>query len=184
MKGNPKTAEGGELDLTVAVSRLPDAGLPIRLEADAASREAVARRLGLVGIGRLVADLVASRWQGEGVLLVGALEADVVQTDVVTLDPLPQSVTEEVRLRFVPEHSRLAPAGFEPGAEVEVDPAAEEIETFNGDRIDLGEAIVQLLGVALDPYPRRSGVAFDGVQDGEPEPSPFAVLAKLRSGKD
>jgi uncharacterized metal-binding protein YceD (DUF177 family) len=61
-------------------------------------------------------------------------------------------------------------------------------EVAVGGRIDLGEIAVVHLALALDPYPRAPGAAFDAKAWGvEPEKdekpttvSPFAALAKLK----
>ncbi|KAB0680716.1 YceD family protein [Aureimonas leprariae] len=167
----------------LVVSRLPQDGLRIRFEADEAQRRAIAARFGILGVERFEAELLARRWQDDGVAVDGTLFAATLQPDVVTLDPVRQDIEEEVTLFFVPEHSRLArPAVAEDDA-IDLDPGDEAIETFRGDRIDLGEPLVQLLGVALDPYPRGEDVSFEAVREGEREPSPFAVLARLREPK-
>ncbi|GGD86051.1 metal-binding protein [Aureimonas endophytica] len=171
---------GGEVSFDFQAARLPQDGLPLSFTASEAQRAAVARRFDLVSVESLGAELVATRWQRDGVTVEGRLTADVVQTDVVTLEPLPEHVEEEVRLFYVPEHSRLARPAAEEGEEVEVDLADEVPESFKGDRVDLGEALVQILGLALDPYPRAPDATFEERREGEAEPSPFAVLARLR----
>lgn len=54
---------------------------------------------------------------------------------------------------------------------------------LEGDRIDLGEAAVQTLSLALDPFPRHPDadriLAEKGVLS-EEQAGPFAALAKLR----
>lgn len=176
------STQGSETDISLAlgVSRLPPGGMTLRFEANEGQRRSIADRFDLVEVERFVADLVAARWQGEGVGVEGVLRAQVVQTDVVTLDPMRQMLEEEVRLFFVPEHSRLARPTADDGV-VDLDPGDDVSETFRGDRLDLGEALVQLFGLALDPYPRGTEIVFDEVREGEKEPSPFAVLGRLRA---
>ena len=53
--------------------------------------------------------------------------------------------------------------------------------------IDIGELVAQHLSLALEPYPRRPGVTFAGIDDdadaGSPGvTNPFEVLAKLKGG--
>ena len=147
-----------EISFSFSVLRLGADGEPLRFEADAEERAAIARRFGILGVERFEADLLAKPWQAGGVCVEGRFVADVVQSDVVTLDPVPQSIDEELQLFFVPEHSRLARPANDDLAEVDVDLAEDEPETFRGDRVDLGEALVQFLGLALDPYPRAADV--------------------------
>lgn len=174
------TDAAGTISFAVRIARLPDDGLPVRFEADEAQRRRLAERFGLVGVERMEADLVVTRWQGEGAAVEGTLAATVLQTDVVTLEPVNQSVDEPVRLFFVPENSCLAPAVATSVDAVDLDPGDDAVEVFRGDRIDLGEPLAQLLGLALDPYPRGENVSFAAVREEEKEPSPFAVLARLR----
>jgi uncharacterized metal-binding protein YceD (DUF177 family) len=182
--GDVKSGNARDLSVLVEVSRLAQDGSPVRHTADEAERRAVAARFGIVAVERLEVDLVARRWRRDGVAVEGALIAGVLQTDVVTLEPVPQAIEEEVRLFFVPEHSRLAAATIAAGTEIDVDPAEDVPETFHGDRIELGEALTQILGLALDPYPRGSDVEFEGGAVPEKEPSPFAVLAALKTKTD
>lgn len=167
----------------LVVSRLPPEGLQVRFEADEAQRASIARRFGVLAIERFEADLRAVRWQDDGIAVEGMLLATALQTDVVTLDPVRQSVEEEVRLFFVPETSRSARVVAPAEDALDLDPGDDAVELFRGDRIDLGEPLVQILGLGLDPYPRGEDVTFEGVRDGEAEPSPFAVLGRLRETK-
>jgi uncharacterized metal-binding protein YceD (DUF177 family) len=176
------TEAAGAPLFAISVSRLPRDGQEVRFEADEAQRRSVAERFGIVGLERFEADLFVARWQADGIAVEGTLTAAAVQTDVVTLDPVRQAIEEEVRLFFVPEGSRLAPVAA-PEGEVDLEPGDETVEIFRGDRVELGEPLVQLLGLALDPYPRGEDVAFEAVTDSEAEPSPFAVLARLREPK-
>lgn len=95
--------------------------------------------------------------QGKAVMAAGELDARVVQDCVVTLEPVSQSVREAFAVRFVPE-----------GEETDDDdPDSPDEVTYGGGRLDLGEAAVEQLALALDPYP-RSPSSEDGVEgDGE-----------------
>jgi hypothetical protein len=57
-------------------------------------------------------------------------------------------------------------------------------EPLPADAIDLGEAVVQQLAVALDPYPRKPGAEipaeYSGAADTDGRGGPFASLARLR----
>lgn len=172
------------LSLAVSVSKLPKNGMPIRIEATPSERAAVAERLGLVAVERFEADVLARPWQADGVKITGQITAAVVQNSVVTLEPLAQQVAEEVDLVFVPEHSRLAKLPELRAGELHLDPEGDDVpDTFSGDRIDLGEALTEILALGLDPYPREEGAVF-GEIDTDPDPaaarpSPFETLRKL-----
>jgi len=124
------------------------------------------------------------------VRVAGELEADVVQTCVVTLEPVPARVTEQFGALFAPE--AMVP---DPEDEIEIDPniAEEDIpEPMTNGRIDIGELTAQHLSLALDPYPHAEGIEFTGLIEGddeeedgpgapEPEkPNPFAALERLK----
>jgi len=160
------------------------------IEATEAERKALAERFELESIGRLTATVrLRSVRGGQMVRVAGELEADVVQTCVITLDPVPAHVSESFGALFAPES--MVPKDED---EIEIDPNISEEDIpepmFNG-RIDIGELAAQHLSLALDPYPHAEGVEFEGFgeadedEDGddpdEPEkPNPFAALERLK----
>jgi uncharacterized metal-binding protein YceD (DUF177 family) len=164
----------GSLSIPVLTHEVGAGGRSVSFSASEQERAGLARRFGLQKVsdlaleGRLLADN-----NGE-FSFRGNIAAKVVQTCVVTLDPVENVIDEPIALRFVPE-ARLD----EPKREVMVDPEAEEdIEAMTGDIVDLGPAVAEQFGVALDPYPRKSGA---GLSEGEEKQdsgrdNPFAVL--------
>ena len=163
--------------------------LVLEIEATPEERRALARRFDLVSLEALRATLRLRRVGHDGVIAVtGRFEAEVTQSCVVTLAPVQGRLAEDFSLRY-----REAEAGPVAGAEAEkhaeVDLTAEEPpEVVGPEGLDLGEAVVQLFGVALDPYPRAPGAELDGEGlAGEPQEageraSPFAVLKGLDRG--
>lgn len=110
----------------------------------------------------------------DGWALEAALGATVVQTCVVTLEPVTTRIDETVRRAFIP--------GLKGGAEIEVSPEEDdEIEPLR-DRIDLGRVAIEALALALPAYPRKEGANLGGGdEDGDMDrPKPFAALAALR----
>ncbi|MBP2298011.1 YceD family protein [Azospirillum picis] len=160
------------------------------IEATEGERRALAERLELEAIGRLAATVRLRAVRGGTMIRVsGKLEADVVQTCVVTLEPVPAHVTETFEALFAPETMVE-----DQGLEIDFDPSLsdEDIpEPMENNRIDIGELTAQHLSLALDPYPHAEGVEFTGYDEGteeeeeapaEPEkPNPFAVLQQLKS---
>ncbi|HYH38518.1 MAG TPA: DUF177 domain-containing protein [Azospirillum sp.] len=157
------------------------------IEADAAERKALAERFELEAIDRLKATVRLKRASGgEMIRVTGELEADVVQTCVVTLESVRNTVKDRFESLFAPPE--LVP---EPDEEMEFDASmADEdiIEPIVNGRIDIGELTAQHLSLALDPYPRAPGVelpavAFDDDDEDEvveERPNPFAALSKLK----
>jgi len=154
-------------------------GTPRAIEATAAERVGLARRLGILCVDELRAELVIQRLQERGVIAVqGQFWARVVQECVVTLDPVESRIEQTIDERFTPvevSHERVILASQEEDFE----------EPIAGDRLDLGEIVAQCLSLALDPYPRKEGAALD-LQDHEGDASgldsPFAALVNLKRG--
>lgn len=164
------------------------------VEITATSQEcaALAQRFGLVEIAHLSARLHLRRAGDDGRIRVhGELTAQVVQTCVVTLEPVAAAVHEEFSTLFAPEiesdAARLAVGRaidivFSCDGEVDDDP-----EPLEEGGIDLGELVAQHLSLALDPYPRAPGVPLLELRetpeesDGEEVPAPGAIYADSES---
>jgi uncharacterized metal-binding protein YceD (DUF177 family) len=149
----------------------------VAVSADAGEREALARRFGLIAIGRLEARF-ALRRAADSIRARGHLAAEVTQACVASGDPVPARIEEDFELRFVEE-----PAG---GANEEVELSEEECDTvfYTGGALDLGEAAAETLALALDPFPRSARAAevlrAAGVLS-EEEAGPFGALAGLKA---
>lgn len=162
----------------VSVRRINDAGLAETISATPKELITIAHYLHLPEVKGLTADVVMARWRGKGVRVTGALKADVVQTCVVTLDPLDAHIEAEFERRFLPDEKSESEGETN---DVFVDPDAEDPPEPLTHEIDLGEILVEELSLNLDPYPRKAGVAFEGESAAEPaRANPFAVLAKLK----
>jgi uncharacterized metal-binding protein YceD (DUF177 family) len=118
-----------------------------------------------------------------GVRVSGRFEADVVQECVVTLAAVSARISGEVAVTVVPGAER---GDERDDDEVDIDLDAEDVEIIQGDTFDLGEILIEHLALAIDPYPRAPGAVFMAPNvAGDPKSSrqsPFAVLAKLKSG--
>lgn len=161
--------------------RLPIA--PIRdgdrldLVADDGERAAISERLGLVSLATLRAHAVLER-DGDAIVVTGRVQASCGQACVATGEPVPAHVDEPFRLKFLPE-----PTAARPDHEVEL--RHDDLDTVfhDGSAIALGDALVDTLSLALDPYP-RSVAAQAALKDAgvisEEEAGPFAALAALK----
>lgn len=154
------------------------------LEARPQERTALARRFELLELPALSAQLAVRREPGELISVSGHLSATIVQSCVVTLEPLPQRIERDFELLYA-----LAPLP-EPDGEVVIDPeGVDPPEPLPPGGLDLGEAVAEQLALVLDPYPRAPGATFEALKDaGEGEGSgvkstasrPFAALARLK----
>jgi uncharacterized metal-binding protein YceD (DUF177 family) len=173
----PLGTQAPEFSRPIEIDQIGPEGASIEIEADPSEREALARRFGLAGLDRLAASLTVTPVSRRLFRVEGRLEGEVVQTCVVTLDPLPTRLTETFSALFG-EGGPGLPALL--GAEE--DDAPEPIE---GGAIDLGETVAQHLSLALDPYPRKPGAELPeeyGAAEGEAlrRESPFAALGSLK----
>ena len=158
--------DGTTLSLPVWPGRLKQSGTVIAGHADAAQRAAIAEALDLVALDRLSWTLTARPWRKRGLSLEGQVQAEVVQACVVTLEPVAAQIDEAVDLRFLPvdegapEDARDIDWAFDAAAE-------DEPDRFEGDMVDVGALVVEILSLALDPYPRKPGVDFSADFAGE-----------------
>jgi len=186
MVGAAMVPAPAEFSRPLAVARLPREGLERLVEANPAECEALARRLRVPAIARLSCRFALMPGRQGRVVAEGDLEALVTQTCVVSLEPFEAVVRERFELHFVPTGSESE----------DPDPELPDETGYPGETIDLGEAAAEQLALALDPYPRRPGVAQDAGEAGEAEdagggvvrddadedraPHPFAALGRLR----
>jgi hypothetical protein len=150
----------------------------LALEADDAARERIAKALELPAVVRLHADLTVRPWL-DGAEIRGGFAATVTQICGVSLDPFDAEVEGQVDLRVLPAGSaNLQPQDHD---EALLDPdAPDPPDAIEGEAIDLGAYVVEHLALALDPFPRKAGVAFEPPTDDAPQ-SPFAALAALKT---
>ena len=169
-----------EFSRIVTVESLAEDEVMQTIEATAEERAALAVRFGLLSLDGLTATVRLKRVRGGQIRLDGEFEADVVQSCVVTLEPVKSHISESFTVNFAPAED------VEVGPELDLSPWAEDLpEPLEGDAIDVGETVAQFLSLALDPYPRREGIEFTGAAYPSPEPErpetgPFAALATLR----
>jgi uncharacterized metal-binding protein YceD (DUF177 family) len=154
----------------------------VTLTVGEAERAALAKRFDLVSLDSLSAALVLRRVPKSPLVRVtGTFSADFVQRCVVTQEPVPAHLDEELAACFGPEEAAILEVEFDPNEE---DPP----EPFTGDAIELGEWLAQCFAVAMDPYPRAPGAELEALtEEGESGESttyrPFESLLADRRRK-
>lgn len=141
---------------------------------EAVEAAAIARLMGAQSVRRMrfrgqISPLGRGGWS-----LKATLGATVVQTCVVSLDPVTTRIDTDVARRFLP-------GAASPGGVVVSLDDDDEIEPL-GQQIDLGLVATEALALALPAYPRKPGAeitAGDGGGDAAAT-KPFASLAALR----
>ncbi len=151
------TAATPEFSRRVELARLGVHEAIYPISAEAGEREALARRFDLLSLDRLEAEIRLQRLGGGMVRVSGRLTAHAVQACVVSLDPVASAIEQDFTLRYGPT---------QPGKSVMIDLETELVEPFEGDAIDIGEAVAQQVALALDPYPRAPGANLEWSEDG------------------
>lgn len=189
-------SDSKEFSRFIEVDKIGHGGASRSISATAEERRALADRFDLQEIAELSANLNLARTRGGAVRLDGRIHAEIVQTCVVSLQPVPAVIDDPIAMSFAEAAGGDAGEG---SAEIDllydVDDAAEPI--LNG-RIDLGEAVAQQLALVLDPYPRAPGAeippayaadladvdaasqAAEPTPEGVPDVNPFSILGKLK----
>jgi uncharacterized metal-binding protein YceD (DUF177 family) len=151
-----------------------------RINANPEECAALAKRFDLVKIDRLEAVFSLKRAGGGIIHVSGTLEAEVTQSCVVTLAPVPAKIAETFSADFADEDRRRTD-------DQDLDFAADDPpEPIRNGHIDLGELAAEQLALALDPYPRAPDATipaeFSPEEDAEAEPerpvNPFSILKK------
>ncbi|NRP71024.1 hypothetical protein ILFOPFJJ_01907 [Ensifer psoraleae] len=165
----------------VKVGHISANAVSFHLSANEAERRALANLWNVDEVLSLDADLQIARWKKDGVKIKGDVAARIVQSCVVTLEPVEADISEPVEAIFVPEGSRLARQAQNDGGEMVLDPDGPDIpDTFSGDTIDAGVVVSEHVALAIDPYPRKEGVVFgERIESSAADdklPNPFAAL--------
>jgi uncharacterized metal-binding protein YceD (DUF177 family) len=158
------------------------AGLVV-IEATAAERAALAARFALGAVESLRAE-VALETKPRAIRATGRLKAQIMQPCAISSEDFPVTIDEAVDLRFVEDTPR--PMTEAEGLEIELEADDCDEIAYSGEMFDLGEAVAQTLGLAIDPYAEgpnadaaraAAGIVAEGEQDG-----PLAaMLAALKT---
>ena len=111
---------------------------------------------------------------------VAKLDASIVQSCVVTLEPVRSRIEREIARELLlasPVRRALPKEALPPSPSVE-DELTEEIDSLT---YDLAAPLLEEFSLAIDPYPRAPGVAFEPPKDSPEEADgPFAALKALK----
>jgi uncharacterized metal-binding protein YceD (DUF177 family) len=181
MTGRAAPPDSGELHRPIPLAQIGPAGTERDIAATPQECEAIAARLRLPAVASLSCRFRLSAIGAGVVVAAGSLAARVTQECIVTAEPFEAEIREAFRVRFVPEEQ------FDDSDDAPIDLDADDELPYRGGHVDLGEATVQQLALALDPYPRAPGAALPAIEGQEPDDdatqaprSPFAALARRR----
>lgn len=140
---------GGELSRPLRVHEIGGVVRHEDIVATDGERAAIAARFGLLTLDALTAVVDVVR-VANGIRVTGHVAARGTQPCAISAEPVPFDFTEGIVLHYRNDAS-AAPAD---PAEIELDEGDLDTLPLDGDVLDLGEAVAQSLGLALDPYPR------------------------------
>ena len=137
-----------ELSRMIKVRPLP--GEVIVIEASEAERAALATRFGISAVEALRAEVTLEA-KPKAIRASGRLTAAIMQPCAVSGEDFAVAIDEPLDLRFVEARARPVPSADE---EIEIELEADDCDEieYSGEMFDLGEAVAQSLGLAIDPY--------------------------------
>ncbi|MCK5747014.1 MAG: DUF177 domain-containing protein [Oricola sp.] len=162
-----------EFSYEIELGEVGRQGKVFRLAAGEDERRRVAERLGAPSVEKLEGELRVSATK-TAIRVEGSIDADLTRECVASLEPMQERVAEDFEIDFLREAPE--PEEGEEGWETP--------EVHEGDRLDLGELLVQHLSLAMDPFPRKEGAESLAETYAPKETiSPFAGLKDVL-GKD
>ena len=174
------TAAFGESELTLLVKRKAISEEPYMIKANPEERAALAARFNLSEVKSLKAALVLTP-DGTTIKADGTFSGHWMQQCAVSGDDFPVRLDEPLHFRFVLAREEVL------GEEIELEADDLDEIDYDGEIFDLGEAVAQSLGLAIDPFAtgpdadtarKEKGIVIEGEQDG-----PMAeMLAALKKG--
>ncbi len=153
------------------------------IEATPDERTALAQRFGLGAVHSLRAEIALDA-KPRAIRATGRLKAAIMQPCAISTEDFPVTIDEPVDLRFVEDSAR--PMTEDEALEIELEADDCDEIAFTGEMFDLGEAVAQTLGLAIDPYAegpnaaaarKAAGIVAEGEQDG-PMAAMLAALQK------
>ena len=187
-----------EFSRPVKVDAVDADGMALSLDANVAECTALAERLDLWSLSDLRAELSCRR-TAEGLIRLNVqFSANVVQSCVVSLDLVTGQIADRFSVLCEGDSARRPErmAGADANGEFFLDPFGDDpLEPLADGKIDVGELVAQHLSLALNPYPRASGMEGKvdiahpeyGTDSGglkEERENPFSALAGCRAGKE
>lgn len=155
-----------ELFFPVRAESVSSAGRSIHIKATPEQLESVAKRLDIVAIKELTADIKLELQNGGHILYIsGTFSAEVTQECVVTSEPVSSHVEDSFEAWYA-DHDKAIPfirakhqvQSIIEGDEIQMLDEKEDPEPLIDGQVDLGEVVIQFLSLAINPYPRKEGV--------------------------
>ena len=175
-----------EFTIPIKIAELPSSGLDIRRTLEEPERQRLADRLAVKTLNKFAIDISirVENTKSMRVAVEGRLEATVEQSCSVTLEPVISSFSIPVSLIF--EERALDSTHLLEDIDTEKhDPPEQMI----GGQFDVGDTLIQLLAVEINPFPRKLGASLENMPEAKAQlerteesetDNPFAALAALK----
>ena len=162
------------------LNRLGQVGDEITLDANEEERAELAREVNVLEVPQFSARIALKKISPARFDIHYHLGAEIIQACVVTLEPLTARIEKDFvrELHYAPNLRRPIEK------EVVIAPGDDDLpEDIESPLFDLACPLLEEFLLAIDPYPRAPGVAFQAPEGMGAKPeSPFDVLKGLKSG--
>jgi uncharacterized metal-binding protein YceD (DUF177 family) len=112
---------------------------------------------------------------GDGIYeLNGSLNAVVVQSSIVSYEPVTTSISEPFTVKLMPSEKRMA--------DYETTHPDDDCDVYDDQEYDLGNLALEYLSLSLPTHPKLAGESGDHIEfeENEKAPSPFTALSDLK----
>ena len=176
-----------EFSIPINIDEVPRRGISINRVAEKKTCLNIARRLAVNAVKRFSIDIrVRHSEKADSTAIVeGSVNATVMQRCSVTLDPIISNLSIPVALNFTEGKNTK-------WSTEDMDLKGSDLpEPMHRGRFDVGEILVQILAVEINPFPRKPGASLQDILEGTSNLSfdevednldnPFAQLAELKA---
>lgn len=174
----------------ISPKRITGSGKVLKIVATKTELLLISPLLGVDKVKSLTANIDITPWGGNGFSISADVNVSLVQTCVVTLDPLHSDINMTFVRHFVPQENSRNVAPDIVDGEMILDPLEDDLpDVLEGNSLNLWEVILEELNLEIDPYPRTPDFMDDVKQPLETEAGdqqmhrPFESLDKLISTK-
>ena len=162
------------------LSDLGRAGAEVSISLGASERQRLARWANIDAVESFSAETSLKKHSPTRYALSATLTASIAQSCVVTLEPVRSRIERHIarELLLASPVKRALPRDALPLSPSIDDELTEEIESLS---YDLAAPLLEEFSLAIDPYPRAPGVAFEPPTDSPEEVGgPFEALKALK----
>ena len=156
---------------------LSQAGSRVSVVANDVERARLAEWAGVGEVRAFAAEVELRRLSRTRFAYEAELKADIVQSCVVTLEPVASRIAKHIAREL-----QFSPRPLAEGGELTLSSGDDEVpESIASLDYDLAGPLLEEFTLAIDPYPRKQGASFAPPADAaKSAQSPFAVLKRLK----